>query len=768
MARSSNREPTPRNRKTGVDRGGIPLVTGPIGAGAPVLPAASAEIPVAEPIDPQQPLGLTPFPDPEGTVPQLPIDPLNIRHWQLEHPEIAERYSFCSVSLPQGCYALTVRPNNELAEYRGTLRVDTEDGPLTASGDLYRYSRFFGELTTGELATTATIARTNFAGLAGIAGLAHQAHSRYRRSTIPIYPINRYHSYLKVTSVRLWSFVPRGSTCTAAITAEQYLYTQPPAGSFDGTFSPAPGFRTVTFSLHQTAAPKGLGGPRLEGTLYVGGVDSGTVEMHWVSKYFRKCTIEIDTLTGAVSPQAVPAHAGSRAAAAGLANEDFRSVFASAGWDARIEYDQTAVPVPAGVNANTCWSSADLHALMLNIRKATTNLDTEWRLHCLVVPAAMGCGRGVMYDTIQVPREGVASFCNDGYPTSQSANFGTAANQQQRNTPRAFMRSCSHEMIHGFNQIHQEQEGGGDNSIMTTTPSVADVLGGPATGEAGVFPDDIRLEVNDHVRHHLIHMPDIAVRPGGMTFGSGHGGGFVPERDRYHFPIDELMLTVEVLQQDVAIGEPVRIRYQLTNTGTDSIPVPGDISMEAAYTRITVIDPKGRSKEMPSYVIQPDTDGTPTLAPGESLSAETRVFWSTQGFAFTGPGTHVIDVKVLWTADGVPCIVRGQASVAVSAPISEADDQAANILLHPQVGQYVALGGGATHLTEAVSRLDSLTGTAAGDSNGRKGRVKALRGFEGLLPPSQIELDQPRRERVASTPKPRAATKAATPAGRRR
>ena len=32
-----------------------------------------------------------------------------------------------------------------------------------------------------------------------------------------------------------------------------------------------------------------------------------------------------------------------------------------------------------------------------------------------------------------------------------------------------------------------------DNSIMTTTPSVADVLGGPTTGEPGVFPDQINL-----------------------------------------------------------------------------------------------------------------------------------------------------------------------------------------------------------------------------------------------------------------------------------
>jgi hypothetical protein len=90
----------------------------------------------------------------------------------------------------------------------------------------------------------------------------------------------------------------------------------------------------------------------------------------------------------------------------------------------------------------------------------------------------------------------------------------------QRQIPRAFLRSASHEVVHGFNQIHQEQEGGADNSIMTTTPSVGNVLGTATTGDPGVFPDDIRLKVNTRVRHHLVHFPDPVVRPGGHTFAS--------------------------------------------------------------------------------------------------------------------------------------------------------------------------------------------------------------------------------------------------------
>ena len=62
----------------------------------------------------------------------------------------------------------------------------------------------------------------------------------------------------------------------------------------------------------------------------------------------------------------------------------------------------------------------------------------------------------------------------------------------------------------------------------TTTPEVADVLGGPASGDPGVFPTDIALRFNRHVRHHLVHFPDIVVHPGGMSFGTGHSAT-VPE-----------------------------------------------------------------------------------------------------------------------------------------------------------------------------------------------------------------------------------------------
>jgi hypothetical protein len=516
--------------------------------------------------------------------------------------------------------------------------------------------------------------------------------------------------------------------CQFTLTAEEYVYTQPPPGQFNGTFPPAPGTRTVKIVLRNAVAPPGYTSSYFEGLLFQNGVEKGTFKMGWVSPFFRRAAVEIDTLKGAVPPRPVPSITGS-------GTEDFKTVFKTAGWDLNVTFDQTNIPVPAGVSPTDCWTPANLHALMMANRKAGTDLDQEWRFHLIVVPAKLGCSRGVMYDQIDVPREGSASFSDDGYPTSDSSNFGAAANKKQRDVPRAYLRSASHELGHGFNQIHQEQEGGADNSIMTTTPSVANVLGGPATGQPGVFPDNINLGFNDHVRHHLIHFPDPTVRPGGMTFGSGHSST-VPsaDQDRHYFSREDLSLAVAAAQRQIALGEPLALNWKLTNNSSGPIPVPNDISSEALYAKITVINPLGVVKPVPPFVILCEAATIENLKPGESVSAQSRVYWSARGFAFERAGRHIIEVDIAWSISGVPFGVRERTDVWVDYPQSQTDNDAAATLMHPEVGMYVALGGHADHLETAVDCLSRVFSSGGGTGDTNDGATpKALRGYRGLV-----------------------------------
>jgi hypothetical protein len=635
----------------------------------------------------------------------------------------------CFINLKEGCYRITYNPSG-FNVYRGTMRVDKAGGTTTISGDLYRFLDLIVAATTATTAT-ATVKGKTSAAVTATASLATplSAISIFPIfQNIPIYPRNKYYSYLKVTNIQTGPIFSPPSQCKLTLTAQEYVYTQPPAGQFNGTFPPAPGTRTVTIVLSAVPPPFGFVGPYFEGRLFQGGVDKGSFSMGWVSSYFRRAKVEIDTLTGSVSPQPVPAISGG-------GTEDIRTVFATAGWDVTVKYDQTSVPVPAGVTATDCWSDAQLHALMQTVRDPATNLDTEWHMHLLVVPAKITCGRGVMYDQIDVPREGVASFSDDGYPTSDSANFGAAANKKQRNIPRAFMRSASHELGHGFNQIHQENEGGGDNSIMTTSPGVANFLGGPATGAPGVFPDNINLGFNTHVRHHLVHFPDIVVRPGGMTFGTGHGST-VPSADknRHYFSDDELELRLATDHDKIHLGEPLLLSWELINNSATPLPVPADIRIEAQHTFINVINPHNDSKPMASFVIQTDAANVEMLDPGKSLKAETRVYWSARsGFAFDTPGRYTVEVRTLWGISGAQVGVKASVNVWVNYPQSEADNDAAAALLHHEVGMYVALGGGAKHLKEAVSRLEGVSGKGKGKKDSGQAAPGAMRGYKGLI-----------------------------------
>lgn len=652
-------------------------------------------IPLAEPItDADQP-----------TVP-VPVEP---------GPEPGSRMTV--VDLPDGCYRLTVRPALGNGTYRGTLRVDRSDSQLVVSGDLYWFPLGSDDDERGQLV-----------GRALADPLRNDPPTVLRRLGIPIYARSRYHSYLKATSVRLVS--PRPGT--ASVTVEQYDYTQPPAGTFNGTFPAAPGSRTAVLRFRKKPAPSTRWpGNYYEGHWVRGGIVKGTITLGWVSPALRRCTIEVDTLIDAVSPQ--PVHALGTPG-----TEDFRTMMASAGWAATVVYDQTDVPKPGSVaNHQACWSDADLHALMQSIRKPTTDLDAEWRMHLLIVPGAMGCSRGKMYDSITVPREGVVSYSDDGYPTSQSATFGNAENKIQRDVPRAFLRSASHEVVHGFNQIHQEQEGGADNSIMTTTPSVADVLGTATSGGPGVFPDDIKLEVNTNVRRHLSHFPDPVVRPGGHTFASWASTP-VPSADRFEVGPEFLTLAVHVADDRVELGEPLRLGWGLTNSSDVAVAVPSEVTTESTYAKITVIDSAGRRRDMAPFVISCEHTRIAPLEPGESLRGESRVFWSTNGFAFERPGRYTVEVRVDWTVGGTPMTVHGQTPVFVNYPSADTDNDAAAALLHHEVGMWVALGGGAYHLPEAVSRLHRVMAArgvaAADDAPDGAPPVKALRGYAGILP----------------------------------
>jgi len=618
-------------------------------------------------------------PNPEGPVPipgipiPFPEEPRLPLRWPPERIDFPY-FKLCRTTLKPGCYTLGFTPSGTSifgTRFRGTLRVEALADRPRISGDLYTYRLLDDIIIDWPLTTASALAAR---------GAFVRDEAEDSGGTIPIYRRTKYHSYLKGTGAQLVRIVPKWQPCSFTLSFDEFVYNHPATG-FSGSFNSTK-TRSIQFVLRHTATPDVYSGEAYDGSTLL-----GTVSIRWISDFFRRAHLRINTLQGAETPPA----------AVGAAT--FATIFADAGWDLTVT-DGGTVPLPGalgGININACWSSADLHTLMSSVPSYNAaDLDSVWRVHLVAVPATLGCSRGVMFDILaadpnDIAREGSATFSRDGYPAGDcpdgmgGSHYDAVANQQQRNVPRAFLRSATHEVGHAFNQIHQGFEAGNDNSIMTPTPSVATVLGIP-----GIFPDGINLGFNDTVKRHLRHLPDPAVRPGAMDFfGSAVSA---PEASDVAW-LESVDVAINVSSDHVSLGEPVSLSVSLRNRGPGPVPAPETLDAESLTLRINVTDPTGRITFMrPANVLSCPRLTLKELAPGQSRAVSTTLFWGREGFAFETPGRHVVEAIVLWSIAGVPVAASGERAIFVAYPVSRTDNEVAALLLDPDVGRAVASG----------------------------------------------------------------------------
>jgi hypothetical protein len=171
----------------------------------------------------------------------------------------------CVPAMPKnGCHQATFKPTGPSAvEFRGTLRVDGSAGATTISDDLYAVSPSLRQALA---------------------------------QVILVYPRAGYHSYLKITGTAGRHAGP-GLPYVLVLTAEEYVYLQPPAGSFNGSFPLAP-TRTVTIELTPQPATV-TAHPVFTGTLNVGGVVQGTFSIRWATESVRNALLVVHTVARA-------------------------------------------------------------------------------------------------------------------------------------------------------------------------------------------------------------------------------------------------------------------------------------------------------------------------------------------------------------------------------------------------------------------------------------------------------------------------------------
>jgi hypothetical protein len=320
---------------------------------------------------------------------------------------------------------------------------------------------------------------------------------------------------------------------------------------------------------------------------------------------------------------------------------------------------------------------------------------------------------GLMFDTASPPhREGAVGFFDPLMPdlpvvdaAARGARLGTV--------PLAFLRTLVHEAGHAFNLFHPKSDVHRPPIGTTIMNQTGDVITFATT--ANPYPCNATLGFDSHNRTSLIHSPDPQVKPGWKEFGWGHGQVFAGIAE----PVDAFGLRsaeiVPGLRLDFALpaeairGEFVFATVSVTNTSDEPQTVPAKLNLSEGSLWLTGTSPSDDLIEVRDVVLTCGPGRFVTLAPGESISGQIQLFYTSGGFTFDQPGVYTLQAEL--DVSEVPgFLIRSEpARIVIRSAASPDERQAERLSMHHGVGMALAIGDFGTDV-EARARLDAISG----------------------------------------------------------
>ncbi len=560
-----------------------------------------------------------------------------------------------------GCYYIRLTPTSLQTapryQYEGTLRIRRVGAAVSASGDLYK----------SDVCKDPVYIPSFTGDQSGAAG-------------IPVFPRKHYGFYLRVSRLQLQA----AGDSVGRMEMDMFRFDQ----SNHTWASPEP----VTVDFYLSTSSDGIHYWRGDLKNNAGIVKGNFLIVH-IADHLRQAVVEIDRVKESPVPVMEPE--------ARFPGERWREVFKKAHWDVTLDISDGNIEEPA----DQSWSNGELHEAM-TVNRGEEKLDREWRYHLLAVKNLDDGAFGIMYDnTIKgvndIPREGAAVASHVTF--SDLKDWGDYKDKPFYSCKEAYVRTSIHEIGHAMMLYHPDNPY--ENYIMQRTENIAS-----HSSSRKSFPHSIEWSFSPRDIHMLCHLPDIAIRPGGISFGTPHQR--IPGNAREEvMEAEGLCLTLEALSPVLPIGAPMRIMYTLENNSDVPQVAPSSIRMKTGHVSGKVIDPLGAAQDFATIMVYTTNDvlaekTTQVLKPGESMSHAATLLWGADGPLCPTSGFYRVIVQLDWYVDGMRKRIAGNLGLMVTPPENEKHANAAlDIFSTPKTLLALAIGG--RHIKEGNAAIEA-------------------------------------------------------------